>query len=71
MRGNHVATEPFYVTIEFWASLEGFLSRHNILCRIRVWPRQKGFCVAIGYLMSRQNVAKIKGPCVSTKHFVS
>ena len=43
VRGNHVVIEPFYVATEFWPSLEGFLSRQNILSRDRVWPRQKGF----------------------------
>ena len=34
----------------------------------------KGFsrsCVATGFSMSRQCVAKTKGPCVATQHFVS
>ena len=33
--------------------------------------QDKGFCVATGYFMSQWSVAKIKGPCVATKHFVS
>ena len=50
MRGNHAATEPFYVATEFCPSLEGFLSRQDILCRGRVWPRQKGFVSRQGSL---------------------
>ena len=34
------------------------------LCRDNVWQRQKGF-------MSRQGVAKTKGPFVARKQFVS
>ena len=37
----------------------------------RLWPRQKGFRVVIKYFVSRQIVAKTKGPCVATKKFVS
>ena len=34
------------------------------MCRDRVFPR-------VGYFLSRQNVAKTKGPCVVTRHFMS
>ena len=42
MRGNHVATGPFYVATDFFPSLKGFVSRQGIICRGIVWPRSKG-----------------------------
>ena len=41
------------------------------LGRNKLWLRQKGFRVVTKYIVSRQGVAKTKGPCVATKQFVS
>ena len=71
MRGNHVATEPFYVTTEFWPSPEGFLLRQNNFMSRQSLTKTKGFYVAIGIFMSRQSVVKTRGLVLRQSNFAS